>query len=133
MSEGETRYAKTERIKRDKAKHETRIQKFAIPIEEEFVAAVEKERPACVRSTRPHPWSDYDSNPERREDYETDAPTAEEAEALCAECPIRAVQFGGNGLCTKYALATKKSHGVWGGLAREDDKWLHKTSTAKAT
>lgn len=133
MSDEETRYARTKRTNEAKAKHEDRIQKLARPIEEVFLQFVEQERPPCVKSTRPHPWSDYDSNPDHREDYETDAPTAEEAEALCADCPIRAIQFGGNGVCLAYARATKESHGVWGGLAREDDKWLHKTSTTRAT
>lgn len=96
---------------------------------------MEELQPPCVKAGLPSRWTDWDSDPERREDYETDIPTLEEAKAMCAECPIRAVQYGGNGLCLDYANATGQSHGNWGGVRREDGKWLNEKAehTTKAT
>lgn len=45
--------------------------------------------------------------PERYVDYII-PPTEDEAEALCAGCPMRA-------LCAEFAAATKPGTGVWGG------------------
>lgn len=134
MADDETRYAKHVRTEKQKARHEANVQKLASGPVEAWELALEEYKPPCVTAGLPSPWVDWDSDPEKREEYEGEAPSQRDAEKLCAECPIRAVQFGGNGVCLKYALATGQSHGVWGGLAREDGKWLHgkQAHTAKA-
>lgn len=48
----------------------------------------------------------YPDNPEEQEGKPL--PSKYQAEALCAECPIRE-------LCLEYALAQKEDFGVWGG------------------
>lgn len=121
----ETRYARHVRTERQKARHNANVQKLAHGPVEAFEFAMDEIRPPCVEDGIPSKWTDWDSTVDDREDYEGEAPTRHVAEALCAECPLRAVQFGGSGICVDYALATGQSHGVWGGLAREGGKWLH--------
>lgn len=133
MTEDETRYAKGERVKRSKARHQANVQKLSGPTEEAWEQAMEKFQPPCAVAGVPSKWIDYDSDPMHREPYETDAPTKQEAQELCAECPIRAVEFGGNGLCLAYRRATGQSHGVWGGLRHEDGKWMDGRTRAAGT
>lgn len=54
-------------------------------------------RPQCYGN--PGPYMDYD---------EDNIPSNEEAEALCAGCPLKE-------MCEEYALKTGETHGVWGG------------------
>lgn len=131
----ETRYAKTKRTEQSKARHAANVQKLSTPVVERWEQAMDEARRPCVKAGIPSKWTDWATDPELREDYEGEPPTQREAEEMCAECPLRDVLFGGDGLCSEYAMATGESHGVWGGKAREDGKWLHgKTAhTAKAT
>lgn len=117
----ETRYARQKRTEEQKARHAAIVDQLSRPIEERFDEWVDQNRPPCVKAGLPSAWTDWATNPEYREDYESDAPTKQGAEKLCKDCPIRAVDLGGNGLCLDYAKATGQSHGVWGGKVREID------------
>lgn len=115
----ESRYQRTKRIEHEKARHARIVSTLTQPIEEEWDQAREKFRPKCKGDEIPTRWTDWDSDPDRREFYEGDRPSAEEANALCAGCPILADR-----LCERYAEQTGQAHGVWGGRRREDGKWV---------
>lgn len=116
----ETRYQKQKRIEAEKERHARIIAKLTGPINQRFAEAVEKIDPKCRRSEFPSPWTDWDSDPETREDYETARPNRNAAKALCAECPLS----GEKNVCYRYATATGQFHGVWGGFRRENGRWV---------
>lgn len=59
----------------------------------------------------PGPWMDWD------EEDDDQVPTAEEAQALCAGCPLAKS-------CANFAIAGRMSHGVWGGIRVRNGKVL---------
>lgn len=122
----ETRYAKQTRTNLAKARHAAIASRLAAgPIEafEQAADAMEKPLP-CVAGGIPSKWADWDSDPEKREEYETDMPTRMQAKALCATCPLGSIAPGGKGLCKPWAMATGQSHGVYDGQRRENNKWI---------
>jgi WhiB family transcriptional regulator, redox-sensing transcriptional regulator len=42
----------------------------------------------------------------------------ERAKAVCAGCPVRRE-------CLQFALATRQSHGVWGGMSEGERRTVH--------
>lgn len=74
-------------------------------------------QPKCLRPIDQHsPWIDWATDPDEREDYETEAPTHIDAKILCEGCPLES-------LCTEAALAKNPFHGVRGsGLIFENGK-----------
>ena len=92
----ETRYQRSKRIEHEKARHERIVGILIRPIEEEWEEACERYEPECRKSDIPSPWTDWDPNPERREFYEGDMPTAEEAKARAeARAKLRRVLWRG--------------------------------------
>lgn len=120
----ETRYRKTKIKEESKARHAGNVLKLSSPFVDAWEEALDDYQPPCRKAGLPSPWVDWHSDPEIREDYEGERPTLEQAAKLCEDCPIRAVHLGGNGICFDYANATGQSHGVWGGISREDGTWL---------
>ena len=49
--------------------------------------------------------------------YPTSDEEAEEAKAICGECPVRQ-------LCLEYALTHRERDGVWGGLTERERRRL---------
>jgi WhiB family redox-sensing transcriptional regulator len=43
--------------------------------------------------------------------------SARDAKQVCAQCPLAAVELGGNGRCLEVALENNELYGVFGGLA----------------
>jgi WhiB family redox-sensing transcriptional regulator len=43
--------------------------------------------------------------------------SARAAKQVCAECPLAAVELGGNGRCLEVALQNNELYGVFGGLS----------------
>jgi hypothetical protein len=115
----ETRYQRQKRADAARQRHARIVGKLSRPIEEEWDEAMEESRPNCRKSPIPSRWTDWDSNPDHREPYESDMPTAEEARKMCEGCPILSDR-----LCGRYAEATGQSHGVWNGRRRENGKWV---------
>ena len=48
------------------------------------------------------------------------------AKSICSRCPVRE-------LCLEYALATRESHGVWGGLNEMERRAVLRSREADAT
>ncbi len=117
----ETRYERIKRVEQGKARHQTIVRKLSKEAIADFEEALDKGLTPCRKAGLPTRWADWHSDPEKREDYEGDRPTIEEAWDMCAPCPMR-----DSGVCYNYALATSQGHGVWGGRIREDDKWVTK-------
>lgn len=121
MENNETRYQKQKRIEASKGRHAQIVERLSLPIVNQWELKMEEFVPPCAKAGIPSRWTDWSSDEELREDYESDRlPTADEAKAMCADCPIA----GEGGLCIKYAKATGQSHGVWGGRRIEKGKWL---------
>lgn len=55
-------------------------------------------------------------SPERYMDWE-EPPSAEEADLMCAGCPLRKA-------CANYGVAAKEWHGVWGGMVIHEGRRL---------
>ncbi len=117
----ETRYERTKRVEREKARHQRNVRKLSKDVLADWEQAMEGPTTPCRKAGWPTRWADWDSVAEHREDYEGERPSVEEAWDMCAPCPLR-----NNGVCYNYALATNQSHGVWGGRVREDGKWVTK-------
>jgi hypothetical protein len=114
----ETRYERSKRIEAERARHANIVHRMASGPVERFNEALEKYVPPCRKDKRrPSPWLDWASDPEDREDYETDPPTKEEAEKLCDGCNVRE-------LCLDWAKATGQFHGVYDGQRRENGRWI---------
>jgi WhiB family redox-sensing transcriptional regulator len=58
--------------------------------------------------------------------------SARAAKQVCAECPLAAVEFGGNGRCLEVALLNNEQYGVFGGLAPVDRKRLRAARRSEA-
>lgn len=114
---GQTRYAKSQEKKRKLERHQAILDRLASGFVTNFEEALVEYQPECVTSDYPSPWTDWDDVTEHREPYEGEMPTAEEAAAMCAGCPIMQ-------LCFDYALSTGQSHGVWGGRRFYNGKLL---------
>lgn len=126
---GETRYQKQKQQDLARARHAHIVGKLANGPVERFDQALETEDVNCRKAGAPSRWTDWDTNPEYREDYESEAPTSREAEAMCDGCPLAPLRDGRGritekGLCLTYAEATGQAHGVWGGKRRENGRWL---------
>lgn len=83
------------------------LRKQAQPTANDFQAILRQAstnewKPKCKGN--PGPYMDYG-----------EPPTFDEAEELCAGCPLLS-------MCFEYALATKQPIGVWGGFVFEDGK-----------
>lgn len=81
-------------------------------------ALEEMEEPTpCIAGGIPSKWTDWDSNPEYREPYETDRPSNQAARIMCEGCPLM-----GTGVCFGAALARGETHGVWESQIIENGK-----------
>lgn len=114
----ESRHKRQVRIKREKARHQEIIGTLTGDIIKDFEHRLDTTDTPCQISEQvPNPWIDYDSDEERREPYETDAPSRNMAAMLCEGCPLI-------DMCETYGLATGASHGVYAGRARERGRYL---------
>ncbi len=107
-----TRYAKQQEKIHQQARHSEIVRRLgADTVSEFYMRASEPSEPIpCVISGIPSEWVDWDVEPENREPYEGPMPTAKRAAEMCAGCPLMQ-----DDLCYRFALATDKQHGVWGG------------------
>lgn len=117
MTEPESRYKKQKRIEQQKEKHERNVEKLSGDIVQAFELAVEEVKPKCVTGEFPSPWTDWSSS-EDPETTEGERPSVEDARLLCDGCPVA-------DLCLPWALASRKSHGVYGGIVVENGVWNH--------
>jgi hypothetical protein len=110
--EEQTRYARQQEKLRQQERHAAIVQKLSAGVVEEFegTSALLDEPPPCVSGGVPSEWTDWDRFPERREPQDGKMPTAHRARQMCEGCLLMK-----NDLCYRYALATDKQHGVWGG------------------
>ncbi len=113
----ETRYERSKRIEAERERHAKNLFKFTGPIADRFEQALEEYQPACVKGGLPSKWTDWATDPEDREDYETEPPTKEEAADLCKGCKVAE-------LCVEWAKATGQYHGVYDGQRRENGRWI---------
>ncbi len=114
----ETRYERSKRIEAERERHANIVHRMASGPVERFNEALEEYIPPCRKDkSRPSAWRDWASDPEMREDYETEPPTQREAQALCDGCKVAE-------LCEEWAKATGAHHGVYNGRRRENGKWL---------
>lgn len=128
----ETRYQREKERKNAQARHDRIVGRLADGFVDQFRAALraDTERPCHQHEDdSPNRWYDWHSDPEVREDYETDMPTKAEAESMCAGCSfyeiIKIDSYGKKRAetpCYDYARATRQTHGVWGGVRFEDGK-----------
>lgn len=109
---GETRYAKQQEKQRQMDRHADIVARLGADTVSEFYVKMSEpvEPPPCVVAGLPSEWTDWDAIPENREPYEVPMPTARRAMEMCRGCPMME-----DDLCYRYALATNKQHGVWGG------------------
>lgn len=119
MSEPESRYRRQKRIEQQKDAHEQRVLRLSKDPVEAFELAVEEIKPKCVTNEFPSPWTDWSSGDDR-ETSESERPSAEDARLLCDGCPVA-------DLCLPWALASRKSHGVYSGVAVENGVWDYGT------
>lgn len=121
----ETRYQKHKRTEAGKARHAGIVNKLTQPVEQEWEVALQDiaekgDRTPCAKVPLPSPWTDWDAaDPEPYESGRL--PTKEEAEAMCAACPLT----GKDGVCRRYAEATGQAHGIWGGGVVVNGKWVY--------
>jgi hypothetical protein len=108
----QTRYAKQQEKLRQIARHAEIVSRLGADTVTEFYVKMSEpiDPPNCTTVGLPSPWTDWDEDPDHREPGEGRMPTAKEAEAMCNGCPMMQ-----DDLCYRYALATNKQHGVWGG------------------
>jgi len=122
----ETRYSRDKRKRESKERHGKITAALRAEIVAEYEEARVENRPNCRTDQFPNPWTDWDKIPEWSEEYETQAPTKEQAQAACAGCPLMQ-----DDLCYRYALATNQAHGIWGGrrfwngIEVKQDKEIH--------
>lgn len=125
----ETRYQREKERKNSIRRFNTISGRLAEGFVEAFRAELDKDESRPCRKadgTKPNPWYDWHSDPEVREDYETEPPTRADAYNMCRECPFfradgpRSSKI--DGPCYDYARATRQTHGVWGGVRLEDGK-----------
>lgn len=110
--ETKTRYALQQEKIRSQERHAAIVQRLGRETVEDFESAILSQRkpPPCVSAGLPSEWTDWDYYPELREAQDGKTPTAHRAREMCEGCPLMK-----DDLCYRYALATNKQHGVWGG------------------
>lgn len=110
--EPETRYARQQEKLHQQQRHAAIVERLGAATVDDFESLlISLPYPTpCVAKGTPSEWSDWDIEPEHREPQEGRMPTAKRARELCEGCPLMT-----NDLCYRYALATNKQHGVWGG------------------
>lgn len=131
----DTRYQRQKQQDLAKARHANIVGKLASGPVERFELELEKHNTNCMTEdppsifSLPSRWVDWASDPEERELYEDEPPTAREATEMCDGCPLAPLfdargRIVEKGACLTYAEATGQYHGVWGGKRRENGKWL---------
>lgn len=111
-SQQPTRYAQQQEKLHQQERHAAIVARLGEGTVEEFERALaDLEEPTpCIASGTPSEWTDWDIEPHNREAYEGKIPTASRAREMCEGCPLMK-----NDVCYRYALATNKQHGIWGG------------------
>lgn len=108
----ETRYARQQEKLKQQARHARIVRQLGKSIVDQFeegLIALPEPTP-CIAAGVPSEWADWDEYPENREPQESRMPTGHRAREMCEGCPMMT-----DDLCYRYALATDKFHGVWGG------------------
>lgn len=124
---GNARYERQKTLNEARRRHQKGLDTLTKKIENEYEYTLAetsvKCRPEGGRPSvfEPSEWTDWDSNPDRREYYELDRPDLARASEMCAGCPLLE-----SGLCLQYAELTGQSHGVWGGVVFENGRRVKK-------
>ena len=108
--QGETRYAKQQEKLHQQQRHASIAQRLGRSTVDEFEQKILTAKTPCIDAGTPSEWTDWDIEPENREPQDGKMPTAHRARQMCEGCPVM-----DDDLCYRYALATNKEHGVWGG------------------
>lgn len=108
------RYQRAQTKKLAIEKHVGIVNRLGRDVRQQFDQALEDltEPTPCIAEGIPSAWTDWDSNPEYREPYETDRPSRQSARLMCEKCPLLE-------LCLPAALARGEQHGIWSGTLVE--------------
>lgn len=119
MTEPTSRYRKSKERRESIERHYEITGRLGSNVRQEFDRYLEEatEPTPCIAGGIPSKWTDWDSNPEFREPYETDRPAGNRARSLCDPCPLM-----GTGICLGAALSRGETHGVWEGTIIENGK-----------
>ena len=121
MTEPTSRYRKAKERRESVGRHYEITGQLGSNVRQEFDRYMEEatEPTPCIVGGVPSRWTDWDSNPDNREPYETDMPAGNRAREMCKPCPLM-----GTGICIGAALARGETHGVWEGVRISEGKVL---------